>query len=685
MKRSPSRKPHSKPVVDKPSKGVSLALSAAALLLVLGAAATAIVLSSPKGRQTSVAEDTEAQPVAVAQKSATEPEKSQAASLVEPPVRAELIPEPKPVASAPDKQEPEFENMPEPAVKPSPEPQLVAKADPAVAQNPPPRPNPSVEYPSVVDGKSLNQWLAELKNPDPAIRENAIAAIAQFGPAGKPAVKYLVERLSDVDGDVAIRALIALQTVGVDKNDYPTLVSPLLKTLQKGHPNAQMQAALALATLGPEAKAAIPTLADRTLRNPLSWKLRRAAAYALGAIAFAQKENADPRAVSALVNVLVGTNKDPCAQVRLQAIIAIAGIGPIGEKELQKVLFALQQMIRPKVPRDRETDPAVNIWARALLARLDKKELKDQIAYMQEQLRKSKDPVVRRSAVQALGALAIEDAVNDVIDALADKDANVAAAAAAAVGQLRSKIDESHANRIYEMLRSPDDQTQGYAAQAMGQLDEKSKKYIPALIGLLKDNEAVGGAAAVALGQIKKHLSDKDLAEIAALLKDRNSTTRALAAQTLGLIGKIAAKHVSDLIAALRDPDIVVASSAAAALGQMSTDLDFTNEQLADIAKLLKDPNANVRCHAADTLRLFGPKAKAHIPDLVACLRDENLDVITCAMIALASMGKEASSALPALMPLRKHVDKTVRDTATSAIAQIKGLEPPKKDPNANN
>ena len=56
--------------------------------------------------------------------------------------------------------------------------------------------SPSVEK---IGGKKLSQWIADLRNSDPSVREEAIRSIALFGPAAASAVPALVDRLHDSD------------------------------------------------------------------------------------------------------------------------------------------------------------------------------------------------------------------------------------------------------------------------------------------------------------------------------------------------------------------------------------------------------------------------------------------------------------------------------------------------------
>ena len=68
---------------------------------------------------------------------------------------------------------------------------------------------PTVEK---VGDKKLSQWIADLRNSDPSIREEAIVAITFFGPAAAEAVPALLDRLHDSDASPRAKAIVALSS-----------------------------------------------------------------------------------------------------------------------------------------------------------------------------------------------------------------------------------------------------------------------------------------------------------------------------------------------------------------------------------------------------------------------------------------------------------------------------------------
>src|SRR5262245_43768311 len=87
--------------------------------------------------------------------------------------------------------------------------------------------------PSYVGGKTLADWVKELKNPDPSVRQNAIQMVVQFGPPAKLAVPTLINySLKEQDASIRGDAAAALGMIGameraVDSEEMPKVVTAL--------------------------------------------------------------------------------------------------------------------------------------------------------------------------------------------------------------------------------------------------------------------------------------------------------------------------------------------------------------------------------------------------------------------------------------------------------------------------
>lgn len=453
-----------------------------------------------------------------------------------------------------------------------------------------------------VGGKTLKQWLQELKSLDPYVNETAIRAIVQFGKEAREATPLLIAKVNDADVGVAANAILALRTIGVENKEMPALVAALTSALQKGSAVSRMQSALALAQIGPDARGAVRPLVDMVQypnRIVSSWEIRKAAALALGRVGQDANKVPDTNAVRALQNAL----KDPCAQVRLQAILSIG--------MLQAHLSPVDMGIRQALETLRnEKDQAVLIWARVLLAQMESMRPEVHLAYLTGQLQNNREAPNRAHAAQALGALRVlaKDKIPELTAALKDADPLVAGAAVIALGQMKEPIADKQVTAIARLLNDADVQTKCHACQALGLLGGKAKEHIPQLIGVLKDKEAAAaGAAAEALGQMKDNVADVEVPAVARLLSDPQVHTRCQAAQLLGAFGPKAKASVPDLIKALQDKETQVVGCAVVALAQLGKD---AGPALPALNELKQHKDEAVKAAAAKAVEEISGKMK---------------------------------------------------------------------------
>jgi HEAT repeat protein len=66
----------------------------------------------------------------------------------------------------------------------------------------------------VTDGKTLSQWVAELKAAAPQVRNAAAYEIAGLGPEAAPAVPALIKALDDPEASVRFPVTVALREIG---------------------------------------------------------------------------------------------------------------------------------------------------------------------------------------------------------------------------------------------------------------------------------------------------------------------------------------------------------------------------------------------------------------------------------------------------------------------------------------
>ena len=104
----------------------------------------------------------------------------------------------------------------------------------------------------VADGRTLSQWIAELKGGvAPQTRNAAAYEISGMGPAAAPAVPALIEALDDPEASVKFPVLVALGEIGPPAK----AAVPKLKKMMDEEINDEIAAAArrALRRIQPEA------------------------------------------------------------------------------------------------------------------------------------------------------------------------------------------------------------------------------------------------------------------------------------------------------------------------------------------------------------------------------------------------------------------------------------------------
>jgi HEAT repeat protein len=129
---------------------------------------------------------------------------------------------------------------------------------------------------AVFQGKKTSAWIAQLKDKDTAVRQDAIRALGQMGPAVVPA---LVAALNDENSDVRIGAADSLGRLGAEAKSAAPALKWAIKDPDK---EVRRHATFALGILDPEDLSVIPLMIEALRDNDL--EVRRQAAVTLGRI-----------------------------------------------------------------------------------------------------------------------------------------------------------------------------------------------------------------------------------------------------------------------------------------------------------------------------------------------------------------------------------------------------------------
>ncbi|HEX4592250.1 MAG TPA: HEAT repeat domain-containing protein [Gemmataceae bacterium] len=281
----------------------------------------------------------------------------------------------------------------------------------------------STAYPSEVGGRSLEEWIKEIDNPDPSVREQAIQTVLLFGPSATkaiPAITGQVQRLNDIGPQA--HAIIALSELIPARTQAATSAAPdkwtgdavnaLISVLNSPEAVIRFRAGTTLGWIGPPARAAVHQgQLTRLVTDRASWEIRKAACFALGTVGRDEQGWPLVGALEALANGLADQSKG----VRLEALQAVIRLGPLASSAAPP---RLTETLRRRLTQER--DKNLLVWVRVAMMRLNAAEINDKnLAPFTKDL-KGSDSELRTTTIKALGLMgpAAKSAVPDLIETL---------------------------------------------------------------------------------------------------------------------------------------------------------------------------------------------------------------------------------------------------------------------------
>jgi HEAT repeat protein len=220
-----------------------------------------------------------------------------------------------------------------------------------------------------------------LGDPDAAVRCTAAVLLEEFGPHAEPAIPALVGLLGDPDQQVRGVAVDALVTTG------PASVPALTEALRHADKEVRARAAYCLGWFKGQARPAIPLL-TKTLGDPDAW-VRIKAAEALASIT--------PDAPAAVATLIEIAEEKQCSESnRSAAIHDLGNLGPRGGVAVPMLLRLL-----------REGKPIFRIEAANALGDIRPRD-KEAVTILLKTLQEGDDVGIRQVAAIALGKIGME-------------------------------------------------------------------------------------------------------------------------------------------------------------------------------------------------------------------------------------------------------------------------------------
>jgi HEAT repeat protein len=323
--------------------------------------------------------------------------------------------------------------------------------------------------------------------------------------------------------------------------------------------------------------------------------------------------------------------------------------------------------------------------------------------------------------------------VTALIAALGDKDGQVRASVASALGAAGPKVSEEPPPPLVAALKDESSATRAATAKALSRFSRGVDQVLAALIPLsAKDDVSVRQACVQALRDIKPSaLSAAAIPALVEGLKSSDRDIRFFAVRLLARFGPEAKDAVPNLIAVLNEPlgsdqstagggraMVTIftgpAQEAAIALGKIAPGTPRAAESIAALARIVSAGPRQRRASAANALGEFAAKAAPAIPDLVKMLEvADSDDALSAAsereagvkalarvaadspsseavvsvlrhslrsdskkprasvVTALGQLGPKAAVAAPEIEALKNNPDPNVRKAATRALEDV--------------
>jgi HEAT repeat protein len=364
------------------------------------------------------------------------------------------------------------------------------------------------------------------------------------------------------------------------------------------------------------------------------------------------------------------------ANVSAPAVVIAAPPGP--EPEVLAALAASKQSVRSRAARELGergtaakaavpalavawfTDSCTDVQVEAVraLARIGPASVPELLKGMAHESR-----TVRLQAIQALTRLGpdAKPAVPALRTALQDPSAEVRGLAALALGA----IGLSAADAAPALVKLLGDQApvRAKASVALAQLGPGG---VPALAdGLKATRHTIRAGCAQVLALLGADAAPA-LSALSTALADSDAKVRTLVAVALGEQDGRAANAVPGLVRVLTDPEASVRAAAEQALLRVGSP---AVPRLVEVAR--EGPDLVLRARAVTVLGEMGMKARDAVPTLVAIVRDKTPVLVNLAVLALGRIGPAARDARPDLRLLRTDADAALRAGAALALARI--------------
>ncbi len=446
-------------------------------------------------------------------------------------------------------------------------------------------------------------------------------------------------------GEMAVRARAPGTRYDYLAREVANFVGDLEKLTKKNDPQVRFAAAVVLGKLRLRAAVdtAVPALKDVLATGTVAQ--RRAAAESLGnliKIITQEGQRAAPFGPGIRDEVVnAGAQIVPAAAVGLRD--ADAEVRRLSAEAIQGVSAALEVDTRAD-------DPAGERGADTGRSRLE------ELARLGRALTEDEKQEVRRQLAQQK---ADQESREKLLKAFADQAAALARASADPVLEVRLaalRALEDLAMSRQRMLRR-----------------EALLRSVPLDGGKAPEGgaEEQAQAAGPADNPLRAGLDPAVAALAAALANDTDVRGRLAALDALEFLDDRALQALPALVKSLGDPDRFVRWASARTVGRLAKLVRNPDEVVPSLARLMADPDLDLRLVAASALEQYGPSASAAVPALTQSVTKGDSEIRLAAMRALVSVGRASTAALPVITDQLGNPDARVRRAAAATLGRF--------------
>lgn len=557
-------------------------------------------------------------------------------------------------------------------------------ADPAVRQEAVAALAAFAEYDPAIAGGALARGLAD---PDPFVRRLAAEGLGSLGPRAAPATAALVQGFRDSDGAVRARCAGALAGAG------PAAVPALAGVLRDpgSAPAVLEAAAAALGQMGTGAKEASDLL-DGLLRHP-SPGVRLAAATALPRVA------ADHPGAERVLPILIGALKDEGTM-----LAALEGLRPLGARARAAIpgLVGLLDYPIRQGPDERGGPPPAREVAAGRAAEILAACGAEAIPALIEAARAG----TRDQRVRALEALArigppAAPAAPVLAGFLADPDDRIAFAAAAALeAAVPGRAEGVEAGVLWKMVSSRRWAVAAWAGRALA--DREGAAALDRLLGIEtntpggfltgpdhalhriceRDPDGVRRKLVALRGEAFRAerirtlwrfdgTGQEAIPLLANLLDEPDADVRAWAIGKLTGFGQASAPAEPALIRVLSAGDPLERARAASLLGWIRGPKGAEDLVQRLVEQYRAEPPGIPAETFFDCLGRLGASARPALPLMLKALGHPHLGIRYRALSAIRALGPAAEPAIPALLRCLDDENSSVRYAAIQALGAV--------------